>query len=208
MRHQTLASQLAISLAVGVLGLGALSLGGCATEDFVRKQLAPVDAKTQANADQLAAQQAQLNGHAGHLGQLDKNTRDALDRATAAGKLAEGKFLYTMVLSDDSVKFPVDGAELSEEAKTRLMDFVQKLKTDNKNVYLEIQGHTDTKGSKAANNRLGQERADAVRMFLNRNGVALNRMATISYGDSSPVASNKNRAGRAQNRRVVVIVLN
>ena len=208
MRNKALSRPFAASLAVCLLSLGTISLGGCATEDFVRKQLVPVDAKAQANADQLAAQQAQLNGHAGHLGQLDKNTRDALDRATAAGKLAEGKFLYTVVLSDDSVKFPVDGAELSEEAKTRLMDFAQKLKSDNKNVYLEIQGHTDNKGSKSANNRLGQDRADAVRMFLNRNGVALNRMATISYGDSSPVASNKNRAGRAQNRRVVVIVLN
>ena len=58
------------------------------------------------------------------------------------------------------------------------------------------------------NQRLGEERADAVRLFLNQQGVALNRMSTISYGDSSPVASNKTRAGRAQNRRVVVVVLN
>ena len=106
------------------------------------------------------------------------------------------------------MKFPVASSALSEEAKTRLNDFVQKLKTDNKNVYLEIQGHSDNTGSKAANQRLGEERADAVRLYLNQQGVALNRMSTISYGDTSPVASNKNRAGRAQNRRVVVVVLN
>ena len=112
-----------------------------------------------------------------------------------------------MVLSDDSVKFPVAGSQLSPEAQTRLMDFVQKLKTDNKNVYLEIQGHTDSTGSKAANVRLGEARAEAVRLFMNQQGVPLNRVATISYGDDSPVASNATRAGRAQNRRVVVIVM-
>ena len=87
------------------------------------------------------------------------------------------------------------------------MDFVSKLKSENKNVYVEIQGHTDSTGGPAINQRLGEERADAVRLFMNRQGVALNRMSTISYGDESPVAPNTTKQGRAQNRRVVVIVL-
>ena len=142
-----------------------------------------------------------------HLADLDRTSRDALERATAAGKLAEGKFLYSMVLSDDSVKFPVNSSDLSTEAQTRLMDFVQKLKADNRNVYLEIQGHTDTTGSKPGNLRLGEERAEAVRRFMNQQGVPLNRMSTISYGDAAPVAPNTTRQGRAQNRRVVLIVM-
>ena len=113
-----------------------------------------------------------------------------------------------MVLSDDSVKFPTDGSKLSPEAQTRLMDFAQKLKADNKNVYLEIQGHTDNTGPEDLNKRLGDERAEAVRLFMNQQGVALNRMSdVISYGDTSPVSTNKTREGRAQNRRVAVIVL-
>jgi peptidoglycan-associated lipoprotein len=190
-----------------VVAAGAFALGGCATKGFVRQQVGAVDSKVQATQSQVDTQQGMLKDHDAHLGALDKNTREALERAEAAGKLAEGKFLYSMVLSDDSVKFPVDRAELSPEAKTRLMDFVQKLKGDNKNVYLEIQGHTDATGPKALNTRLGEERAEAVRLFMNQQGVALNRMSTISYGDQSPVASNKNHSGRAQNRRVVVIVL-
>ena len=170
--------------------------------------MAGVNSRVDSNQASISAHDAKLAGHDARLGEISKTAQDALDRAQAAGKLAEGKFLYQTVLSDDSVKFPVRGTELSEEAKTRLMDFVQKLKTDNKNVYIEIQGHTDNTGSKDINKRLGAERADAVRTFLNQNGVALNRIATISYGDESPVASNKNRAGRAQNRRVVMIVLN
>jgi outer membrane protein OmpA-like peptidoglycan-associated protein len=142
-----------------------------------------------------------------HLAQLDQATQDALGRATAAGKLAEGKFLYEMVLSDDSVKFPVDSSKLSPEAQQRLGDFAEKLKTDNRNVYLEIQGHTDATGPNALNQRLGEERAEAVRLFMNQHGVPLNRMATISYGKADPVADNKTRAGRAQNRRVVLVVM-
>lgn len=182
------------------MALSAISLGGCATKDFVREQVAAEDTKVQAT-------QSQVGQHETHLSQLDQSTKDALERATAAGKLAEGKFLYSMVLSDDSVKFRADSSKLSPEAQQRLTDFADKLKNDNRNVYLEIQGHTDSRGKDAINARLGEERAEAVRLFMNQHGVPLNRMATISYGKQDPVADNKTRTGRAQNRRVVLIVM-
>ncbi len=80
-----------------------------------------MDAKAQATQGRVDQQQA-------HLTQLDQTTQDALNRATAAGKLAEGKFLYSMVLSDDSVKFKADSSKLSPEAQQRLTDFAEKLK--------------------------------------------------------------------------------
>lgn len=187
--------------------LAAFSLTGCATKDFVREQVAVVDAKAQANQTALDQQRNTLDQHQAQLVKLDQATQDALNRATAAGKLAEGKFLYSMVLSDDSVKFPVDSAKLSPEAQERLASFVEKLKQDNRNVYLEIQGHTDARGSDSLNQRLGSERAEAVRVFMSKHGVPLNRMATISYGKEEPVANNKTRDGRAQNRRVVLVVM-
>jgi outer membrane protein OmpA-like peptidoglycan-associated protein len=189
-----------LTMALAGVALAAISLGGCATKGFVRQQVAVTQSE-------INSQQATLQADDTHLANLDQGTRDALQRAEAAHKLAEGKFLYSMVLSDDSVKFPTAGSDLSPEAKTRLMDFVQKLKSDNRNVYVEIQGHTDSTGSKIGNVHLGQARAEAVRLFMNQQGVALNRMSTISYGADSPVAPNDNEAGRAQNRRVVVIVL-
>jgi len=197
------------SAAVAVLALtaGALTLGGCATKGFVREQVGVVDTKVDATQTQVAQQQEQLTAHETQLAQLDQTSREALERAEAAGKLAEGKFLYSMVLSDDSVKFPLDVAQLSPEAQTRLTEFVDKLKADNRNVYIEIQGHTDATGATAYNERLGEERAQTVRRFMNEHGVALNRMATISYGEGQPVAPNDTRAGRAQNRRVVLVVL-
>src|SRR5690242_19006124 len=105
-------------------GAAALSLGGCATKDYVNEQVAAVDAKGQATQSQVNQQQA-------HLTQLDQTTQDALNRATAAGKLAEGKFLYSMVLSDDSVKFAANSAKLTPEAEQRLTAFVDQLKNDN-----------------------------------------------------------------------------
>lgn len=180
-----------------VVAVAAVSLGGCATKDYVNQQVSAEDSKVQAN-------QAQTDQH---LSQLDQSTKDALERATAAGKLAQGKFLYSMVLSDDSVKFPTDSSKLSPEAEQRLADFADKLKSDNRNVYLEIQGHTDARGSDALNTKLGEDRAEAVRLFMNQHGVPLNRMATISYGKQDPVDSNKTRHGRAENRRVVLIVM-
>jgi outer membrane protein OmpA-like peptidoglycan-associated protein len=192
---------------VAVALLASSSLGACATKGFVRQEVGAVDTKLTTTQGQVDSQGATLTQHQTQLAELDKTSRDALERATAAGKLAEGKFVYQLVLSDDSIKFPVDAAKLSPEAETRLMEFTEKLKSDNKNVYLEIQGHTDATGGADYNQKLGEERAEAVRIFLNKHGVPLNRMASISYGAEEPVAPNNTRAGRAQNRRVVVVVL-
>jgi len=180
--------------------VGAVSVSGCATSGYVKKKVGYANAA-------IAKDNTRLDQDDTKMADLDKTSRDALERATAAGKLAEGKFLYAMVLSDDSVKFPVDSSKLSSEAQTRLGDFIQKLKSENKNVYLEIQGHTDATGGKDLNMKLGEQRAEAVRLFMNQQGVPLNRMSTISYGSDQPVAPNNTRQGRAQNRRVVLVVM-
>lgn len=189
---------------LAAVAIGALALGGCATKEYVNEQVSALDTRVQSDQTRV---QARLDEQQTQIVRIDQTAQEALDRATAAGKLAEGKFLYSMVLSDDSVKFPVDSAQLSPEAQQRLASFVERLKTDNRNVYLEIQGHTDALGPDAVNQRLGEQRAEAVRRFMNQNGVPLNRMSTISYGKAEPVADNKTRSGRAQNRRVVLVVM-
>ena len=183
-----------------LLVFAGLATAGCATQDYVDKHVARVQ-------DQVTALQGEAQDTNARVQQIDQTSRDALQRATDAGKLAQGKFVYSMVMSDDSAHFPVSRSQLSSEEMARLDDFANKLKTDNRNVYLEIQGYTDTTGSAQGNLRLGEERAEAVRRYLSKEGVALNRMSTISYGEDQPVASNKSRTGRAQNRRVVVVVL-
>lgn len=141
------------------------------------------------------------------IDEVDATTQEALNRATAAGKLAEGKFVYSVALTDDSIRFNTGEAVLSEGARAMLTDLATRLKADNRNVYLEIQGFTDSTGTDAVNYRLGAERADSVRRFLNSQGVALNRMASISYGSEQPIAPNDSADGRSANRRVVIVVL-
>ena len=187
-------------LVAGAMVLGVVSLGGCATKKYVNQQVSAVDTR-------VSDVSTRVGEHDTKIATLDTATKEALQRAEDAGKLAEGKFVYSEVLSDDSMKFGVSKATLSPEAQARLDAFVEKLKTDNRNVYVEVQGHTDATGSKDANYRLGEQRAEVVRRYLNQHGVALNRIGTISYGADAPVAPNNNRAGRSANRRVVLIVL-
>jgi peptidoglycan-associated lipoprotein len=194
-------------LIAGAMVLGVVSLGGCATEKYVNQQVGQVSTRVDDVSGKVADVSAKVTDHDAKLATLDQNTKDALQRAEAAGKLAEGKFLYQEVLTDDSMKFPVNKATLSPEATARLDAFVDKLKTDNRNVYVEVQGHTDASGPKDLNYKLGEERAEAVRRYLNEHGVALNRINTISYGADQPAQPNNKRAGRSANRRVVLIVL-
>jgi outer membrane protein OmpA-like peptidoglycan-associated protein len=196
----------------------ALLAGGCATQKYVDQQVGEQVATVQQRVDGVQAQveqvQSQLKEHDARILEnaratqaASKTAQEALERALAAGKLAEGKLLYETVLSDDRVKFSPDSSKLSPEAEGLLREFVAKLKAANENVYLEIQGHTDNVGSEEYNLRLGEKRAEAVRRFLSAEGIPLHRMSVISYGESAPVADNKSREGRAANRRVVIVVL-
>jgi peptidoglycan-associated lipoprotein len=184
----------------GAMVLGVAGLGGCATHKYVDEHVAVVDTRVNDVSARVA-------DHDQKIATLDQTSRDALQRADAAGKLAEGKFLYSEVLTDDSMKFGVAKATLSPETQARLDAFVDKLKTDNRNVYVEVQGHTDATGSKDYNYKLGEQRAEAVRRYLYQHGVALNRINTISYGADVPAQPNNKKTGRQANRRVVLVVL-
>ena len=126
----------------------------------------------------------------------------------AAGQLAEGKLLYEVVLNSDKVQFPFEKAELTEGSKEALDSFAQQLKADNKNVFIEVQGHTDSSGDETANLSLGERRAESVRRYLNReHGIPLHRMSVISYGETAPLTDNDTKEHRAENRRVSLVVL-
>lgn len=213
------------------------ALGGCATQEWVRgyvgEQIKPVNdrvavangridtvegtvgaqsrnmtAGLDAVNKRLDGVDATLKDHDARLAEASRTAREALERATAAGKLAEGKLVYETVLTDDSLKFGSGGNGLSAAAKSALDQFAADLKAKNQNVYVEIQGHTDSTGSEAYNERLGSRRAEAVRRYLAMaGGIPLHRMAAVSYGEAAPAADNRTRQGRQANRRVVLVVL-
>ncbi len=215
-----------------VVALG-LSASGCATKDYVHEyvqgQLKPVqdrltaleqrvetsdsgqrrlDAQMRALGGRLDQAEATLKSHDERITAVSKTAQEALDRAIAAGKLAEGKLLYEVVMTQDTLRFASEKANLSEEAKAALDEFAARIKAEGKPVFIEIQGHTDSRGPAAYNERLGLMRAEAVRSHLHRKGgLPLARLSAISYGETEPAADNRTREGRMQNRRVVLVVL-
>lgn len=221
-------NRLSIAVAAAVL-----ALTGCATKDYVHQyvggEVKPVNERVDAVSSRTSAnetdikelgkradgtdaalkdQGSKIEGVADAAQGASRTAQEALDRAMAANKLAEGKLLEEVVLTDDTLRFELESAQLSKSAKQALDAFAAKLKAEDKNVFVEIQGHTDTTGSKAYNHKLSLARADAVRDYLNIDcGLPLSRMATVAYGDRAPLADNKTRPGRIQNRRVVLVVL-
>ena len=192
---------------------------GCATKKYVRGEvetsearmsdrLAGVETSVERNQEMLAGHDAEIDRLSAETEELSKTAQDALDRAIAAGKLAEGRLLYETILSDDSVRFGFDKSELSREAKAALDAFSGDLIDRNEGVFIEIQGHTDSTGSEDYNLLLGARRAESVLRYLNsEHGLPLHRLSAISYGETEPLVENSTSEARAKNRRVALVVL-
>ena len=84
----------------------------------------------------------------------------------------------------------------------KLLDEVATALSESESITVTIEGHTDSRGSKRFNKKLSQKRANAVKAYLEKKGVAASRMEAIGYGPEKPIASNKTRRGRDKNRRV------
>ncbi len=204
--------------------------------DYLRGQVEPLNSRTSMLDGRLSAAESNIKAHASKQQQTDaliaevqvtlkvhadritqneadvarlsKTAEEALQRASVAGKLAEGKFTYEVVLTDDKLKFDTEKAELGGVAEASLDEFIARIKGENKNLYIEIQGHTDSRGDAASNLKLGAARAESVKRYLNiKGGIPLHRMGTVSYGETEPLADNRVKAGRKQNRRVVLVVI-
>ena len=218
--------------------IAALAVGGstaCATKKFVRTSVGEVNDKVDSMGRSLEETQERTRRNEGRIGEVDQkagaaaqSAQQANDAAAAAHSAANtahtaateasGKFdvmdkanrrlIYEVVLSEDSGNFKFNKTVLPDEAKQKIDEMVARLKQDPKNVFIEIEGHTDNVGDKVVNQKIGLERAQAVERYLyEQYQIPLHKMNVISYGEEKPIAPNKTRAGRAQNRRVVIKVL-
>ena len=102
--------------------------------------------------------------------------------------------------------FDFDKSVLKPEGKAKLDDVASKVKNINLEVIIAV-GHTDSIGSDAYNQKLSVRRAEAVKAYLVSKGIEKNRVYTEGKGEKQPVADNKTREGRAQNRRVEIEVV-
>jgi outer membrane protein OmpA-like peptidoglycan-associated protein len=161
-----------------------------------------VDARSAADSAASAASAAATAAKAADARAATVNGR--VDTVEAASR----KLIFEVTLSEDQGNFQFGGAELPEAARARLDEMVNQLKADPKNLFIEIEGHTDNVGAEDYNTRLGMERAEAVKRYLyEQHQLPLHKMNVISYGEEKPVSPNNTREGRAQNRRVVVKIL-
>ena len=197
----------------------SVALAGCAKKSFVQREVGEVNKKVDAVSVEVEKTQQRVQQNEVRLDAVDKSAQSgiseakgsaqaAMTKAQDAEKAAKGKLIYTVTLSNDKVRFPVNKAEISDEAKAMIDEAVAPLVQANRGVFFEIEGHTDSTGEAAYNFKLGEERAMAVRDYVaKKHAVALSRLNVISYGEEKPVAENKTRDERAQNRRVVIRIL-
>jgi outer membrane protein OmpA-like peptidoglycan-associated protein len=212
-----------IMLSVVILGVAA---SGCATKKYVSRNVGEVNTKVDNLSGEVEKTQQRVKDTETRIDAVDQQSKTgineakssaaaakgsadlAMTKAQDAERAAKGKLLFTVTLSNDKVVFPLNRATISDEAKTVVDEAIAPIVAENRGVFFEIEGHTDGTGDPVHNQKLGEERAMAVRAYLrDQHHIALSRMEVISYGESQPVADNKTRAGRAQNRRVVIKIL-
>jgi peptidoglycan-associated lipoprotein len=205
-----------IMLPLVVLSVAA---SGCATKKYVSHEVGEVNQKVDNLSGEVEKTQQRVKANEAQIAAVDNKSQAgiadakgsaaaAMSTAKDAERAAKGKLLYVVTLSNDKVTFPLNKADVSDEAKRLVDEAIAPIVAENKGVFFEIEGYTDATGEPAYNEKLGEERAMAVRNYLHdQHKIALSRMEVISYGEANPVGDNKTRDGRAQNRRVVIKVL-
>ena len=213
-------------LAVGTIVVGTTT--ACATKKFVRPRSTrsargsrrcrsrskPPRKQTRQNGARIT----QVDAKADQVGIWAKEAQTSAATANTAAAHAAAKIdaveasnkrlVYEVVISEDQGQFKFGSAALPEAVQTRIDQMIADLKANPRGNFVEIEGHTDSSGDKMMNQRIGEERAEAVKRYLyETHQVPLHKMNVISWGEDKPVSPNKTRDGRAQNRRVVIRVL-
>jgi outer membrane protein OmpA-like peptidoglycan-associated protein len=217
---------------VALTGVGSTA---CATKGFVNNQVGQVSSKVDTLSESLEATQERTRQNETRIGDVDQRVgvvATSAERANSAATAADAKavaaaeaartaeakaaavetasrrIMYEVVLSENQGNFTFGKAILPDAAKARIDELVNQIKADPKGAYFEIEGHTDNVGDATYNMRLGQERAEAVKMYLyETHQIPLHRMNVVSYGEDKPEVENNSRDNRAQNRRVVLRIL-
>ena len=222
--------KLMVAIPVAVIAVGGST--ACATKKFVRTSVGEVNSKVDTMGKSLEETQERTRQNEAKIADVDQRAQQAATQAraeadkantaasaaastanTANTRVAEvdkslKRLSFEVVLNEDQGNFKFGAAELPDEAKARLDAMIQQIKADPKGAFFEIEGHTDNVGAPETNHRIGLERAEAVKRYLyEQHQIPLHKMNVISYGEEKPAAENKTRAGRAQNRRVVIKVL-
>ena len=223
-------------IATSLLAVTVAMAPACATKKYVRTEVGTVNSKVDTLSGTVEQTQARIQTDEAKIGQVDQKAEAAGTAAQAAQNSANQaqqaartvdtkvdkvnsdltaninsgrKLMFEVTLSEDQGNFKFGKTDLPDEAKARIDQVVSDLKGQTgKDLYIEVEGHTDNVGGKELNYQLGMERAEAVKKYLyTQHQIPLHKINVISYGEDKPVAPNNTRNGRAMNRRVVIRVL-
>lgn len=169
------------------------------------KQLAESRAREVQLAQQEAETRARETQEAQRKAQAATDRAEGLEKRFAELKAKQTARGFELTLND--VLFAFDKAELKPGA-TRSLANVAEFLRENPERKITIEGYTDNLGSDAYNRELSQRRANSVRDFLVQSGISADRITAGGLGEAYPVASNQTEAGRQENRRVQIIIVN
>jgi peptidoglycan-associated lipoprotein len=176
-------------VAMGVLSMVLVGITGCATKG-------PVQTET---FEQVAAEE---------MAEEIIEPCTNLDMALARAEELTHNTYYGATQYDGDIQFAFDSYKLTAEARKAIDSVVLPLVEADENFFLELQGHTDAFGEEPYNFQLGLNRARAVMGYLHQKyGLSLQRMNGFSCGELKPVAENDFEEGRAENRRVTLVVV-
>jgi outer membrane protein OmpA-like peptidoglycan-associated protein len=173
-------------------------------EQATQAQLAQTQAQLNRTGQQLAGTEQQLAAEKTARAAADQRAQAALDRLAAANNV-QHESRGTVITIPGSVLFASGKSVLLPTAQQKLDEVVDALK-DQEDHQILVEGHTDSTGPLSFNEQLSQSRAQAVRDYLVSRGVPSDRIRAQGFGPSQPVADNGTSEGRANNRRVEIIV--
>lgn len=168
----------------------ARAQAGARYEEDQVKNLADKRSKVLLESSTREANQARLKAQ-----ELERELADLKQKQTDRG----------LVFTLGDVLFATGKADIKPGTKVNIDRLAQRLNQE-PNRTIIIEGHTDSTGSEALNDRLSQQRADSVKIELINAGVSSSRITAVGKGQHYPVASNNTNEGRQQNRRVEVIL--
>jgi outer membrane protein OmpA-like peptidoglycan-associated protein len=214
--------------AIAITALATVGTSACATKKMVRQRVGEVNDKVDTLSKSVEENQQRTKTNEGRIGEVDQRVTAVDAKAAAAGQRADAAYsaadkvnsradaieasskrlVYEVVLSEDKGGFKFNQTKMPDDMQSQIDELVAKLKANPNGAYIEIEGHTDNVGPKDVNYKLGLERAEAVKKYLyETQQIPLHKINVISYGEEKPIAPNKTKDGRAQNRRVVIKVL-
>ena len=178
-----------------------------------QKELARLEAdKKQSDGRELKSLRTQVDVQQQQLSTSEAGRRESEQRATqmsadlARIATVKQEARGVVITLSGEVLFASGKAELLPAAQAKLNEVASALTQQNPSATIVVEGHTDRRGSEALNLDLSARRAEAVRTYLTAHGVPSERIRAEGFGFSRPLGDNKTAEGRANNRRVEIVV--